>query len=78
LLRILGDYARALDVLDQYDHQRLRVARDTVAAPENEPFKLPPANARQALDAPRTQFGGSELFGREKDQSFESSVRTIY
>ena len=29
LLRILGDYARALDVLDQYDHQRLRVAPDT-------------------------------------------------
>jgi len=24
------------------------------------------------------QFGGSELFGREKDKSFESSVRTIY
>ena len=29
LLRMLGDYARALDVLDQYDHQRLRVARET-------------------------------------------------
>ncbi|GAA4370149.1 hypothetical protein GCM10023185_44430 [Hymenobacter saemangeumensis] len=25
LLRVLGDYARALDVLDQYDHQRLQV-----------------------------------------------------
>ena len=24
------------------------------------------------------QFGGSELFGREKDKSFESSARTIY
>ena len=32
LLHLLGDYARALDVLDQYDHQRLRVAHDTVAA----------------------------------------------
>ena len=32
LLRILSDYARALDVLDQYDHQRLRVAKGTVAA----------------------------------------------
>ena len=31
LLRVLGDYAHALDVLDQYDHQRLRVARDAVA-----------------------------------------------
>ncbi len=78
LLRILGDYARALDVLDQYDHQRLHVARDTVATPENEPFELTPDNARQAIKALRVQFGGSELFGREKDQSFESSVRTIY
>jgi prophage maintenance system killer protein len=78
LLRILGDYARALDVLDQYDHQRLRVAPGTVAAPAEEPFELTPDNARQAIDALRTQFGGSDLFGREKDQSFESSVRTIY
>ena len=78
LLRVLGDYARALDVLDQYDHQRLRVARETVATPEAEPFELTPDNARQAIDALRGQFGGSELFGREKDQSFESSVRTIY
>ncbi|RZJ60728.1 MAG: Fic/DOC family protein, partial [Hymenobacter sp.] len=78
LLRILGDYARALDVLDQYDHQRLRVARETVATSEEEPFELTPESARQAIDALRTQFGGSELFGREKDQSFESSVRTIY
>ena len=78
LLRILGDYARALDVLDQYDHQRLRVARESVAAPENEAFELTVENARQAIDALRAQFGSSELFGREKDQSFESSVRTIY
>lgn len=78
LLRILGDYARALDVLDQYDHQRLRVAPGTVAVAENEAFELTPDNARQAINALRVQFGGSELFGREKDQSFESSIRTIY
>jgi prophage maintenance system killer protein len=76
LLRVLGDYARALDVLDQYDHQRLRVAPETVAASES--FELTPESARQAINALRVQFGGSELFGREKDQSFESSVRTIY
>ena len=72
LLRILGDYARALDVLDQYDHQHLRVARDTVAPAADAGFEL------TYDDALRAQFGGSELFGREKDRSFESSVRTIY
>ena len=30
LMSLLGDYARALDVPDQYDHQRLRVARASV------------------------------------------------
>ncbi|WP_151089026.1 virulence protein RhuM/Fic/DOC family protein [Hymenobacter baengnokdamensis] len=77
LLRLLGDYARALDVLDQYDHQRLLVARDTVAAP-GAGFELTYEAAMQAIDTLRVQFGGSELFGREKDRSFESSVRTIY
>ena len=76
LLRVLGDYARALDVLDQYDHQRLRVQREAVATTDG--FELTVENARQTIDALREQFGGSELFGREKDQSFESSVRTIY
>jgi len=46
LLRIPGDYARALDVLDQYDHQRLRVAHESVSTPEGEPFELTPENAR--------------------------------
>jgi hypothetical protein len=78
LLRILGDYAHALDVLDQYDHQRLRVARDTVAPAADAGFELTHESAMLAIDTLRVQFGGSELFGREKDKSFESSVRTIY
>ena len=67
LLRILGDYARALDVLDLYDHQRLRVAKDTVAPAAEADFELTYESAMLAINALRTQFGGSELFGREKD-----------
>ena len=74
LLRVLGDYARALDVLDQYDHQRLRV-RGTAM---EEPFELTYEAELDAVDSLRTQFGGSALFGREKDASFQSSVRSIY
>lgn len=74
LLRVLGDYARALDVLDQYDHQRLRV-RGTAA---EETFVLTYEAGLEAVDSLRAQFGGSVLFGREKDQSFQSSVRSIY
>ena len=74
LLRVLGDYARALDVLDQYDHQRLRV-RGTAA---DEPFLLTYEAGLRAVEGLRQQFGGSVLFGREKDASFQSSVRSIY
>ena len=74
LLRVLGDYARALDVLDQYDHQRLRV-RGTAS---EEPFELTYEAGLEAVESLRTQFGGSALFGREKDASFQSSVRSIY
>lgn len=74
LLRVLGDYARALDVLDQYDHQRLRVRGTATEAP----FELTYEAGLAAVDGLRQQFGGSALFGREKDQSFQSSVRSIY
>ena len=74
LLRVLGDYARALDVLDQYDHQRLQV-RGTAS---EEPFELTYEAGLDAVDSLRVQFGGSALFGREKDASFQSSVRSIY
>ncbi|RSK29556.1 virulence protein RhuM/Fic/DOC family protein [Hymenobacter metallilatus] len=74
LLRVLSDYARALDVLDQYDHQRLRITGTT----PDTPFELTYEAALQAVDGLRRQFGGSVLFGREKDESFQSSVRTIY
>ena len=77
LLHLLGDYARALDVLDQYDHQRLRVAKESVAADPGT-YELTYAEALLAIEALKDQFGGSELFGREKDRSFESSVRSIY
>ncbi len=49
LLRVLGDYARALDVLDQYDHQRLRV-RGTAS---EEPFELTYEAGLEAVDSLR-------------------------
>ena len=67
---MLGDYARALDVLDQYDHQRLRVS----GTASEELFELTYEAGLEAVDSLRVQFGGSVLFGREKDESFQSSV----
>ena len=60
-------------MLDQYDHQRLRV-RGTAT---EEPFELTYEAGLEAVNSLRQQFGGSALFGRGKDASFQSSVCTI-
>lgn len=74
LLRIISDYAYALDLLDQYDYQQLKVADTT----EKEIYRLSYPEARQQIKIAKQKYGASELFGLEKDNSFKSSLATIY
>lgn len=74
LLKVLSDYAFALDILDQYDHQTLKIAKTDI----NEVFKISYQEAMKAIAGLKTKFGGSHLFGNEKDNSFKSSLETIY
>ena len=74
LLQIVTDYAYALDVLDQYDHQILEIQGTT---PE-ELFKITYPAAMTAIKGLKDKFGGSALFGNEKDDSFQGSLAAIY
>jgi prophage maintenance system killer protein len=74
LLRVVTDYAYALDVLDQYDHQLLRI-HDTTS---QELFQITYKAATAAIKSLKDKFGGSKLFGNEKDESFQSSLAAIY
>lgn len=74
LLRVITDYTYALDTLDRYDYQKLEIERTTT----NEPFKANYNNAVEAIYVLRDKFGSGGLFGNEKDQSFKSSISTIY
>ena len=71
---VVVDYTYALDTLDNYDYERLAVAETT---PE-ERFRATYDNAIQTINALREKFGGSTLFGNEKDDSFKSSIGQIY
>ena len=71
---VVVDYAYALDTLDNYDYERLTVKETT---PE-EHFRATYDNAMQTIQALREKFGGSTLFGNEKDDSFKSSIGQIY
>lgn len=74
LFDIVVDYTYALDTLDDYDYQRLGVKETT----QEEKFQATYDNAMQAIAALRKKFGGSSLFGNEKDDSFKSSIGQIY
>lgn len=74
LFDVVVDYTYALDTLDDYDYQRLVVKEIT---PE-EKFHATYDNAMEAIRALRDKFGGSKLFGNEKDDSFKSSIAQIY
>ena len=74
LFAVVTDYANALDTLDDYDYQRLRIKETTL----EDRFHATYENAIQAIETLREKFGASALFGNEKDDSFKSSIGQIY
>ena len=74
LFDVIRDYTYALDTLDAYDYQSLKIADTT--APER--FHATYENAMEAIKSLKNKFGGSDLFGVEKDASFHSSIGQIY
>jgi prophage maintenance system killer protein len=75
LLKVIADYARALTLLDQYDHQRLALS-GTTATPA---FTITYDMAKEGIARLGAQDGArGGLFGREKDASFRSSIAAIY
>jgi len=74
LFEVVTDYTYALDTLDNYDYERLTINKTT----KEEPFHATYDNAMETINALREKFGGSALFGNEKDDSFKSSIGQIY
>lgn len=74
LLKIISDYAYALDILDQYDYQKLEI-KDTSG---KEKYQLTYEEAIYQIRLVKKAHGNSNLFGNEKDDSFKSSIATIY
>jgi len=74
LFDVVTDYAYALDTLDNYDYERLTIEKTT----QEERFHATYNNAIRAIEGLRKKFGGSSLFGNEKDDSFKSSIGQIY
>ncbi len=74
LLDVVVDYTYALDTLDRYDYQELKIEEIT----GKEAFHVTYENAMEVINELHEKFGGSTLFGNEKDDSFKSSIGQIY
>jgi prophage maintenance system killer protein len=73
LLSVVADYSFALDLLDDYDHQRVAVAGTT-------PGTVKPLNyeeARRIVNRLAEKFGNTRLFGREKDDSLKGALGAV-
>jgi hypothetical protein len=73
LLNVITDYNYALEILDKYDHQQLEI-QTSIGKSE----QITVEEVRQLVVSMKQKFGGSDLFGKEKDKSLESSVAAIY
>ena len=74
LIQVVTDYAYALDILDRYDHRALGIE----SVSERQLFIITYEEATSAIQGLRTKFEGHSFFGMEKDDSFKSSINTIY
>ncbi|QEC67914.1 hypothetical protein FRZ67_11610 [Panacibacter ginsenosidivorans] len=74
LLKVLNDFTTALDILDKYDHQALKIQKSK----SKEVFRISYKEAIKAIEGLKNKFGGSALFGNEKDKSFKGSLNGIY
>ncbi len=74
LFEVIRDYSYGLDVLDDYDHGRIQIKSATA----KESYQLTYDEGIRLIQQMRQKFGGSSLFGREKDESFKSALGAIY
>lgn len=72
VLSVIEQYSSALDLLDSYDHQNMTRPKGNMAT-----YVLTYEECMEVIQSMR--FGAeSNLFGKEKDDSFKGSIGNIY
>jgi death-on-curing family protein len=72
VLSVIEKYSEALELLDSYDHQNMKRPKGNSAT-----YELTYEECREVISNMR--FGDeSDLFGKEKDDSFKGSIGNIY
>ncbi len=74
IVQIISEYSRALNMLDDFDHQRLASPKGT----KKSKYKLTYEEAISIIEQMKKKFRDSALVGQEKDKSFQGSIGAIY
>lgn len=73
LLQTISEYSHALDLLDDYDHQRVAIRKTS----QRKALPVSYEEAADLIDQLKNHFGDSAVFGREKDESLHSSLNAV-
>ena len=73
IAKILDNFAKGLDLLDNFDHKTL----DANGVTQKEAVKIPIKEFLSVINEMKSEFA-SDVFANPKDDSFESSVNQIY
>ncbi|MCD4780971.1 MAG: virulence RhuM family protein [Candidatus Omnitrophica bacterium] len=74
LAKVISEYTRALDILDDFDHEKLKVPKGR----KRSKYKMTYDEACAVIQTMKEKFNDSDIVGQEKDQSFKSSIGAIY
>jgi 6-pyruvoyl-tetrahydropterin synthase len=74
IVQIIAEYSRALNILDDFDHQRLASPKGT----KKSKYRMTYEEARSIIEQMKKKFRDSALVGQEKDKSFQGSIGAIY
>ena len=74
LLKVVSDYAYALDVLDDYDYKRIKSSNVSKKKAKKISYK----DAKKIIEILKKEFNESIHFGAEKDESLKSSLANVF
>lgn len=74
IIKVISDYTHALNILDGYDYDNLKISNTS----KREKYRLNYPDALNFIDSLKSKFGNSELFGKIRGGSLDSSINTIY
>ena len=73
-IQIIREFSKALDILDDYDHNSLETPKGSI----KQAYKLTYEEAVTIIEEMKSKYSASNIVGVQKDESFRSSLGVIY